>query len=165
MSLAECLAKTRVPSTAPETPPSDEGASTPPTPRAGAPAVYPGAGAAASEKPQQTDLILRFWNQQGATLSWAYYIELFYYPAQSLPESDGASSADAMAERPLEQVVIIFAQREVVLLGRNLEQLINMVARRRIFEIREVPEKYLTSADRESGLPLIVRMELRERSK
>lgn len=161
MSLAECLAKTRVPSTAPETPPSDEGAANPTTPRAGAHAADPGAGAAASEKPQQTDLILRFWNGRGATLSWAYYIELFYYPAHSLPGTDGASSA----EYSLEQVVIIFAQREVVLLGRNLEQLMDTVARRRILEIREVPEKYITSADRESGLPLVVRMELRERSK
>jgi len=104
----------------------------------------------AAEKQGGGGLLLRFWNRVIWTLSWTHFMDAQFEPSV-------ASGADSIR--------LVFAKREIVLLGRNLAGLMEPIARQLLGEVREMPEGHMTPANAESGAPVVWEIRLCERER
>lgn len=117
--------------------------------------ALPAAMPPAADKPAEPGLLFRLWNRKLWAFPWSHFVEAEYYPANA----DGGMGDSA------EQIRIIFASREIMLDGRNLEALMKSVVRHRVVEIREVPEKFAQAGSHDESAPVVRNVEIRPREK
>ena len=80
---------------------------------------------------QSPSVLVFKWNNQSWVLPWAYFLGAHH-------ETTEAS----------EQLTLSFSFREVVIHGRNLDQLLPDIAAYRLESLRELPEKYRDTSDK-----------------
>ena len=82
----------------------------------------------ASAMAQSPSVLVFKWNNQSWVLPWAYFLGAHH------------ETTDAG-----EQLTLSFSLREVVIQGRNLDQLLPDIAAYRLESLRELPDKYRES--------------------
>ncbi|OAM88929.1 hypothetical protein OH491_19590 [Termitidicoccus mucosus] len=113
------------------------------------------------DKPTEPGVLLRQWNRKTWVFPWSYFIEAEYFPSNTGSETQTTHASPGFTE----QVRLVFGPREITLRGRNLAVLMDSIARHRVVELREVPEKFLPADTHDAAESVIVSMEIRLRAK
>jgi len=141
MSLNDCLERRRAAETS-----SPEKSTPPPAPSTAASAKPQSGVMPHAHAPEKQDggsgggLLLRCWNRLVWAFPWTHFMEAQF-------ETAAPSGADSIR--------LIFGKREVVLRGRNLAGLMELIARQSLAEVREIPVSQITPSDAESGVPVV----------
>ena len=95
-------------------------------------------------------------NKQQCGLSWSYFMEANYHPAE--PHTENADTGNR--EQNVERIELRYLHKTVTLYGRNLAALMRPIIEMRLDSVPEVPERFLEmEPEEEDGEPVVIRIE------